>query len=217
MATVTVNSTLARAATLLQDITSIRWPLPELLDWLNDAQREVVLHKPNASVKNTAQALVAGTRQSLPVDGVQLLDVVRNLPGPAVRIVMREILDAQLPDWHIGLATVLVKHFVYSERDLKHFYVYPPNTGTGTVELVYSASPLDATLGGLISVDDIYQSVLLDYILYRAWSKDAEYAANPTRANAHYTAFANALGGKYQMENASSPNALAAGNPNRRK
>jgi hypothetical protein len=32
MATVTVNSTLARAATLLQDITSIRWPLLELLD-----------------------------------------------------------------------------------------------------------------------------------------------------------------------------------------
>ena len=49
-----------------------------------------------------------------------------------------------LPDWHSGLGTVLVKHFVYSERDLKHFYVYPPNTGTGTMELVYSASPLDA-------------------------------------------------------------------------
>ena len=112
---------------------------------------------------------------------------------------------------------MLVKHFVYSERNSKYFYVYPPNTGTGTLELVYSASPLNAALGGLISVDDIYQSVLLDYILYRAWSKDAEYATNPTRASAHYTAFVNALGGKCQMENASSPNALAAGNPNRRK
>ena len=28
------------------------------------------------------------------------MDVVRNLPGRAVRIVAREILDAQLPDWH---------------------------------------------------------------------------------------------------------------------
>ena len=217
MATVTVNSTLARAATLLQDITSIRWPLLELLDWLNDAQREVVLHKPNSSVRNTPFALVAGTRQSLPPDGVQLLDVVRNLPGRAVRIVAREILDAQLPDWHNEAPSLAAKHFCYSEQNLKTFYVYPPNTGTGTVELVYSAAPQDAVLGGLISVDDIYQSVLLDYILYRAWSKDAEYAANPTRANAHYTAFANALGGKYQIENAASPNALAAGNPNRRK
>ncbi len=63
-----------------------------------------MLHKPNASVKNTAQALVAGTRQSLPVDGVQLLAVVRNLPGPAVRIVMRKILDALCP---IGIAAWL--------------------------------------------------------------------------------------------------------------
>jgi hypothetical protein len=62
--------------------------------------REVVLHKPNSSVRNTPFALVAGTRQSLPPDGVQLLDVVRNLPARGVRIVAREILDAQLPDWH---------------------------------------------------------------------------------------------------------------------
>ena len=87
---------------------------------------------------------MAGTRQSLPPDGVQLLDVVRNLPGRAVRIVMREILDAQLPDWHSDAATTVVKHFCYSEQNLKTFYVYPPNTGTGTVELVYSAAPQDA-------------------------------------------------------------------------
>ena len=100
MPTVTVNSTLARAAVLLQDVSNIRWPLPELLDWLNDGQREIVLKKPNASIKNEPFVLAVGTKQTLPADGVQLIDVVRNLPGTAIRIVSREILDAQLPDWH---------------------------------------------------------------------------------------------------------------------
>jgi hypothetical protein len=214
MPTVLVNAILARASALLQDGSHIRWPLAELLDWLNDGQRDVVLHKPNAYVLNTALHLVAGTRQSLPLDGVQLLDIVRNVPGLAVRLVLREILDAQLPNWHGENAASLVKHYCYADRDLKHFYVYPPNTGTGVVELIYSAAPPDAAQGGVIAVDDIYQSVLLDYILYRAYSKDTEYTADPARAASHYTAFANALGGKLKMEIGASPNTTAEGNPN---
>lgn len=214
MSTLLVNATLARAAVVLQDATHIRWPLLELLDWFNDGQREIVLKKPNASVKNGPFALASGTKQSLPADGVELIDVPRNLPGVAIRLVAREILDAQLPNWHNLAPTATVQHYCYSELDLKHFYVYPPNNGAGNVELIYSASPLDAVLGGVMSIDDIYQAALLDYVLYRAWNKDAEYAADPARAAAHYASFAGALGVKMQMEVATSPNALANGNPN---
>jgi hypothetical protein len=214
MPTITVDSILARAGVLLQDITNVRWPLSELLDWLNDGQRDIVLKKPNASVKNVAFALASGTKQTLPADAVQLIDVVRNVPGSVVRIVAREILDAQLPNWHGAAAQTVVQHYCYSELDLRHFYVYPPNTGTGNVEVIYSAAPVNAAQGGVISLDDLYQSALLDYILYRAFSKDAEYAADPARANAYYLAFANALGLKVQSEMGTSPNQMAVGNPN---
>ena len=216
MPTFQVNALLGRAAKLLQDdISNIRWPLAELLTWLNDGQREIVLHKPNASVKNTAFNLVADTKQALPADAIQLLSVMRNLPrGRSIERADIIILNQQSPDWHSEPPTVVVKHFCYSVWDLKNFYVYPPNNGTGVVELVYSASPADAVENGVISLDDIYQTVLLDYILYRAWSKDAEYASNPQRANAHYMAFGNALGVKLQMEKASSGTATGSGNPN---
>lgn len=214
MATVTVDSTLERAAVLLQDSTNIRWPLTELLNWLNDGQREVVLRKPNASVRNTDFPLAVGTKQAIPPDGVQLIDVVRNLPGNSIRIVDREILDAQVSDWHTLQPTKAVRHFCYSEMDLKNFYVFPPNDGTGTVELIYSASPVNAVLGGVISIDDIYQSALLDYIMYRAYSKDSEYAADSARVTTHYTAFTNSLGGKLQMEVGASPNTKEGINPN---
>ena len=36
---------------------------------------------------------------------------------------------------------------------------------------------------------------MVDYICYRAFSKDSEYAGNANRALAHYTQFINALNG----------------------
>lgn len=222
MATITVASVISKAQTILQDTTGIRWPETELLGWLNDGQREVVLYKPNAFVKNTSVQLVTGTKQSLPSDGVQLIDVVRNLgtngstPGRAVRIVIREILDSQVPGWHSSTASAEVKHYMYSPLDPRNFYVYPPQpaASTGYVELVYGATPTDATLSGTITLDDIYQPALVDYCLYRAYSKDTEFAADPNRAAAHQTAFITALTGKAKVEAGVNPNMNAPANPN---
>jgi hypothetical protein len=216
MPTVTVDSVLNRAGVLLQDTTNIRWTRNELLDWLNDGQREVVLRKPNAYTKNMTVNLVAGTKQAIPNDGVQLLKVVRNMPGKAIRIVDSEILDSQVPDWHTLTPNSAVQHYCYDESDLKNFYVYPPNNGAGSVEIVYSAAPPNAVLGGVISVDDIYQAALLDYILYRAYTKDFTAGADAAKATGHYGTFMNSLGGKAQVESAINPNLASPGKPNLR-
>lgn len=222
MATVTVSSVISKVQTILQDTTGIRWPDTELLGWLNDGQREIVLYKPNAFVKNTSIKLIAGTKQTLPADGVQLIDVVRNMgtsgstPGRAIRITMREILDSQVPNWHADSSSEVVKHYMYSALDPKTFYVYPPQpTATqGYAELIYGAAPTDAVLGGVITLDDIYQTILLDYSLYRAYSKDTEFAADQGRAAAHQNAYIAALTGKAKVEGGFNPNATAPANPN---
>lgn len=222
MATLTAQSVIDKAQIILQDTTGIRWPDAELLGWLNDGQREIVLYKPNAYVKNSAVALVPGTKQELPGDGVQLIEVVRNMgtngttPGKAIRITIREILDAQLPDWHFSEPSAVVKHYMYSLLDPKHFYVFPPqpNTSPGYVELIYGASPAEATLVSTITLDDIYQTVLVDYILYRAYSKDSEYSADSARANLHQAAYMAGLTGKAKVEMGVNPNTTAAANPN---
>lgn len=220
MATVTVSSVIDKAQTILQDTTGIRWPDDELLGWLNDGQREIVLYKPNAFVRNTSVRMTTGTKQGLPADGVQLIDVVRNMgingstPGRAVRITIREILDSQIPNWHTETAQNEVKHYMYSVLDPKNFYVYPPNTGNGYVELIYGAAPTDATLNSTITLDDIYQTILMDYILYRAYSKDTEFAADVNRASSHQQAYLTALAGKAKVEVGSNPNSTAPANPN---
>lgn len=222
MGTVTGQEIINKAQIVLQDQSGIRWPdTGELLGWLNDGQREVMIYKPNANVVNGAVQLSAGTKQSLPANGIQLIDVPRNMgadgntPGRAIRIVMREVLDAQAPDWHASTPAAVTRHYMYSPLDPKHFYVYPPATGSSSVEIVYSAVPANlAQLENAISIDDIYANVLVDYVLYRAYSKDSENIANPARAATHQSAYLGALTGKTQSEVVVNPNTSAPASPN---
>lgn len=225
MATITGQSLVTKAQTLLQDTTSVRWPRDELLGYLNDGQRDIVIVRPEASVTNASKALVAGsTKQTLPADAVVLIDVVRNMgaagttPGRVIRIVSREILDAQYPDWHSAINTTGdIRHFTFDPRDPKTFYVYPKAPATEHhVEIAYASVPATVNdSGGTIGVDDIYANALVDYMLYRAYSKDAEYAQNSQLAVAYYTAFATTLGIKTSSDLLRNPNlASAPFNPN---
>jgi hypothetical protein len=199
------QSIIRRVVETLQDNTSVRWPVNELVRYLNDGQREIVMYRPDAMVTNATVSLVAGSKQALPTNGAKLIEVVRNSSGRAVRMVNREILDAQSPQWHTITGVTDILHFMYDPRDPKVFYVYPPAAATGaSLSIVYSALSTDVTepadgalytaVTGSINIPDIYGNVLQDYILYRAYSKDSEYAGNAQRAQGHYAAFANALG-----------------------
>ena len=57
----------------------------------------------------------------------------------------------------------------------------------------------------VIPIFDIYQSALVDYILYRACSKDAEYAPGLQLAQGYLATFVAAVGGKAQTEVSNDP------------
>lgn len=204
MGTLTAASLISRARLLSQDPTGVRWSDSELLQWLNDGQREVVLYKPDAKAENTTLKLVSGTKQSIPSDGLSLIKVTRNMgsagstPGKAVLLVDSAILNSQIPDWHTATASNVALHYCYDDRDPKTFYVYPPQpVTTHYVELVYSTIPANlSSTSSTIDVDDIYGNALVDYVLYRAFSKDADFAGNGNRVMAHFQAFMAAVGGK---------------------
>lgn len=212
---ISVSSILTNASSILQDTTNVRWTAAQLLTWLNDGQKEAVLLKPNAYVISAATQLVAGTKQSLPADGIYLIDIPRylgtdgNTPSYSVKAVSREILDNQVGNWHSqSRANARPKHFIYNELEPKKFYVEPPQptSGFGYVELVYAAIPPDASGGGNITLPDEYAGALLSYILYRAWTQDSEWADNLTLANANYEHFVFLLTGRRQSEGESTPN-----------
>lgn len=210
----------------LQDTSFVRWSIAELLIYLNQGQKEIAAFKPNASITNASVQLVQGSKQSLPSGGLVLIDVTRNMgsdgttAGNAVRIVSRGVLDAQIPGWHTSaLASGTVKHYVYTPLDPTRFYVYPPQPASPTyVEIVYGKLPTDVAANadplqlpaGSISVDDVYGPALHNYMMYRAFSKDSEVAANAELASGYYTAFSQQLMGKAQGEVTAKPTKGAA-------
>ena len=197
---VTVQSVIDRAQTVLQDTTGVRWPVVgELVLWINDAQREIALLKPDSSATNATVTLVTGTKQDIPSGGNRLLRVVRNMSAASngvgkrsVRVVDREVLDAQTPDWHDPTVTgdaahtTVVKHYIYDDSNPRNFYVYPGVAGNAYLEIIYSSNPAAVAQSANLSIPDILANAVMNYVLYMAYMKDAEYAGNAERATNHY-------------------------------
>lgn len=205
--TTTAQSVIKAVVTELQDATSVRWPIPELVGYLNDGQREIANLRPDMMVTDGSMALAAGAKQSLPSTWSKLIDIQRNTGGSknAVRLINREILDAQIQGWQ-GLTGVTdIKHYMYDVRDPRVFWVYPPAAASGaSLEGTGAVTPTDVTVPGNgttfvdvtgnISVPDEAGNALREYVLFRAYNKDAEYASDPARADRKYAAFGNCLG-----------------------
>lgn len=208
---------ITRARIVLNDADGVRWFDNELIAWINDGQRVIALVRPDASVGNTSLTLSAGTKQVIPSDGLRLLDVVRNLNadgsgGRVVRHVDRDILDTQNVNWHSETGQSVVKNYVYDNRDPKTFYVYPPALNTSRLEIVYSKNPTDATTtASVLAIADIYADPLLNYVLHRAYSKDAEFAQNFQLSATYLQIFQSMLGIKTSKDAAFSPDLNSRG------
>jgi hypothetical protein len=222
MATIKVIDIVERVEDILQD-TNVRWPRLELQNWINESYLQIILMRPDANSKTSTLTCVAGTRQTLAVSfptGLRLLDVVRNLSTSSskkvIRLISRSVLDDQRPSWHAETGTVNIENYTFDPRQPKEFFVYPPATTSAQIEVVYADAPgahalteaqLDPTGSStvVINLDDTYLSSIIDWVLYRSYSKDAEYAANAQRAVAHNNAFLAVIGAKTQSDVSSAP------------
>ena len=180
---------ISRIQDTLQDTTAVRWTEAELLRYINDAQREVVNFRPEATAKHVNNSLATGTEQTVP--GLTLIKVVRNMSSNQ--------------DGATGGRTVRI----VDPDDPKKFYVYPGvKSGLNAyIEIVYSDVPTDlSATSSTIGMDDIYGNALVDYVLYRCYMKDAEFAGSQERAGSHYQLFISSLTGGGASKNLFNPN-----------
>lgn len=211
--TVLASTIINKAALILQDQNNVKWPRSELLEYINDAQRQIVTMATDSTNKVGVIKLVAGTRQELPSDGWTLLKVIRYMgtdglkPGRAIRLASKEMIDAYNPDWHNDAKTVMPKHYIFDEQDQTVFYVYPPNNGNGYVQINYSfVPPVLSDEASSLALNDIFQTAILDYVLFRACAKQAPYSPGKDVAAAYLQTFMAAIQVKSQSEVSNSPN-----------
>jgi hypothetical protein len=223
VAVTTVGNILTRAKKILQEVTSngTRWANTELLDWLNEGYAAICNIKPNASSVTAEITCAAGTRQSIPEGGLRLLEVVRNITpaggGLSVILTTRGAIDSTRRRWHAEQQVEEIEQYIFDEAAPRQFYVYPPAMATSKLEIIYSSVPdphaqamATDSAAEKIRLDDSFAPVLVDYILSRAYAKDAEHAANLNRATMHFQMFQAALGMKVQTDRMLGPLPVAA-------
>jgi hypothetical protein len=158
------------------------------------------------------------------VKGKILLDVVRNMgsdgltPGRAIRVVSRDVLDQSNPDWHTETDSEITE-YVFDQRTPKYFYVSPGASSSGDVwvEVSHLVNPTDVAYVAdsmrfdgasttLISIDDQFIDLLVNYMLARAHMKEAESAGNAAIAAAHINIFTSSINSQSMVLTGVNPN-----------
>mgnify|MGYP001810202036 CR=1 FL=1 len=207
--TVAAATIIADAHTILFDPDGTRWPATELVGYLDLAQLKIVEARPDQYARVREVTLAPGYRQTLADDIYALLDIPNNATGQFKRITKTDMvkLDMVLPGWRKRPATVEIVHFMHNLNEPRSFYVYPPAQAGSKVELLAAEYPphLPAATGpkatsvtGNIVLGDKWRDALFNFVMFKAYLKDAEYGGNPALAAAYKDLFIQATGVELQ-------------------
>ncbi len=247
--TTTVQSLITQAGILLKDTSGDRWSEDELLFYLNEGQRQIVIDDSASNIVNTPVLLQAGVTQQTPDDCNELVDISLNLGrewvadteyiyGQAVfssevRYICTDghtssssfdpskfeaadfstgmkiapVTEANMDqlygdDWALPTMVeaanaknfepnVLAWVLKQGPDAYQNFFVYPaqPQIGRMYVEMTYSQLPSTVTIDDNITLRDKYAANILDYVLFRAYSKDLDNEANQSVAINYFNKF----------------------------
>lgn len=204
----TVEEVLNQASVDLQDEDNVRWPRSDLLVYFNSGQRALAQMRPDQVAEERDLELSDGWRHDIGDDVLHLLQVTNNTPGrmSAVTKIDTWVLDAVSSNWRSGRPSDVVVHYMHSLTHPSEMQVYPPVIAGTKLRIVVAADPTELTdESQLPSVPVRWLDALLHYVLYRAWSKDAEFAANAELAASHLQLFNAALGAQAQTASATEP------------
>ncbi|HNG10474.1 MAG TPA: hypothetical protein PKY17_04180, partial [Agitococcus sp.] len=184
-------------------MNNVKFSLIQKIDALNEALQALVSYRPDAASYTTMMLLVAGTRQTLPSDGVRLLKVIRNKgvsglsdAGRAIRKADMLVQDALLPDWHLTNGQTVIDEYFYDPLQPKEFYVYPPAPVSPQIGIDISyvrVLPTITATTDTFPVDDYFAPAIQEWMLYSIWGSDDEQSPNYGAAQGHLQTFFSLL------------------------
>ncbi len=174
--TIQAATVLDSAATTLLDVAHRTWSADELLDYLNEAMRATAAARPtDFYVVEDSITLAVGVIQNVPADGIVLIDIPRNTGGRIVTQVDKGLLDE-------------------SDRYWPRFVSFPPNDGTGIVDMVYGAFPPQVMYAAEdLPVIDSYEPPLINYVIAKAYAKNSK-RQDVAKMTTHMQMWGQALG-----------------------
>jgi hypothetical protein len=197
---------------VLVDPTNKKWVIDQLVRYLNRIQQMVGIWRPDLFIEKKTMALTAGVRQTLPTGYVRALEFLSNTSGRAVTMPPngRALMDAQKPTWRNDAQASEILHVFPDAREPLAFDVWPPADSSASLEvkLQKAITPIaepgtnktfaDVT-GDLSIVSDPMWTAVADGICFLAYAKDAQHAAQSSRAMFHAQAMSTVLGIELQQ------------------
>lgn len=193
-----VQELLERAAIQLYDESLTNWSEPELIAWLDEALGALAGIRPDLFMQTSTVQLVPGCRQQTMNGSIRVIRVLATREtesGPPRAVTQFDIrsMSAARPDWQGDPPGRMRQFALVNDADV--FYCYPPQPQPAHwADIEHVRMPeipdpgADGYAGIEIDVDPRFKRTLLDYMLYRAYAKDAE-SASVQQAGAYYQAF----------------------------
>ena len=218
-----IQHTLEVAADQLQDEGHVRWPIPTLIRYANDALVEIASKYHSATAVVQPIRLVRGTQQILPERATNMIECYCNLVidntkngpefyqrGSQVTPVSRTVLDQQVPNWQSDSVipySRTVQNIVDDPSSPRNYLVFPGNDGGGRLEVLVSRRPdmirlmdpvadpeLIASWQGIsVDLDSRYLNGFLEFILSRAYGSDIDVPNAMNRSETHMQRFMSAF------------------------
>ena len=168
------------------------WPAQEMLKHLNEALYTMVSLVPDQFAKADTFTLVDGRKQTITYNSALIIDIPTMADGTPLNRVDYPQYKA-FARRTIGEANSTPHEWAYWPIDPKVFWVYPGAQAGQQVSVIHAEYPTELPVNGVIPVDPGYEGALVDYVLWRMFSKDADYA-NGDRASKHYISFKERFG-----------------------
>ena len=179
----------------------------ELIGLYNLALRFIVSLVPRAYTIKISQLLAAGSEQSIPSDGLQLVNVLRNMgtdgetPGASILEASLAAMNRLVPNWSTETAAAVVDNFMRIPDMDASFYISPPNDGTGYIQMVHTATPPTSTYDedgdwedDKIPLSDEFVPALPDAMLFIVYDDDSDYPGNTPRSQYYFQRAMTILG-----------------------
>lgn len=208
-----VSDIISRVRPILNDsdASAYRWPDSDLITYISDACRQILIKRPDSNTFVEELTLVAGALQEVPGTAYRLIDIACNkgadgTRGRAITLVEVEVLDSFSPSWRSARRENSVRHYIFDPRTPRRFEVFPPvNAGVKIESKVANYIDRATQLQDPVGLSDEYLEHIVAFVLYKAYARDMEFAGNAELAVSYLTLFNGMLDGKTVADNAFAP------------
>lgn len=193
--TSTASELLDTVSRELEDPSNDTWGRFELLLFLNDGLRALASFRPGEFTGSAIFPLAAGARQTVSQGVMAIYRALGNtnidgsVRGRAIRTVLIDSLDAASPNWRNATPSATIRECAIPPDQSVEYWVNPPAVGGGYIELLVAQAPQTMLNASPVPCSPEYYPALVDYTVYRALAKDAEYGAQDGRAQSFYAKF----------------------------